>query len=251
MLFCFCMSPTPIGPAPERVHPLLPWALQRALKMPGSDPALAASNCRALTESLLRSSSVVLFCHAAENENGKLRPSPILDELGIESINAVELNLYAPPFDHVDSEIVADDGDLPPLPSYEVGGGASVLKLQAACGFLAFAELRLRATEPRTGTMGLDAGESGSLLHRVLQYFWRETKTQDRLRLMSSTERDEILMRAIDSALPSRLKLHDGWGPRVSMATETSTAFPVATMAGAGAAQGGRSPFPMLSARNS
>jgi ATP-dependent helicase/nuclease subunit B len=198
-------------PAPERVHPLLPWTLQGALKMPGSDPVLAASKGRALTETLLRSSSAVLFCHAAEDENGRLRPSPILGELGIESINVAELNLYAQPFNQVDSEIVADDGELPPLPSYEVGGGASVLKLQAACGFLAFAELRLRATEPRTGTMGLDAGESGSLLHRVLQYFWRETKTQDRLRLMSSTDRDEILMRAIDSALPSRLQLHDGW----------------------------------------
>ena len=31
-------------PAPERVHPLLPWALQRALKMPGSDPGLAVSS---------------------------------------------------------------------------------------------------------------------------------------------------------------------------------------------------------------
>ena len=198
-------------PAPERVHPLLPWTLQRALKMPGSDPALAVSNCRTLTENLLRSSSTVLFCHAAEDENGKLRPSPILDEVRIKSVNAAELNLCAQPFDQVDSEIVADDGELPPLPSYEVGGGASVLKLQAACGFLAFAELRLRATEPRTGTMGLDAGESGSLLHRVLQYFWRETKTQDRLRLMSWADRDEMLERAIDSALPSRLQLHDGW----------------------------------------
>jgi ATP-dependent helicase/nuclease subunit B len=198
-------------PAPEKVHPLLPWTLQRALKMPGSDPALAVSSSRMLTENLLRSSSEVLFCHAAEDDNGKLRPSPILGELRIESINSAELNLYAQPFHQVDSEIVADDGVLPPLPSYEVGGGASVLKLQAACGFLAFAELRLRATEPKIGTMGLDAGESGSLLHRVLQYFWRETKTQDRLRLMSSTDRDEILMRAIDFALPSRLQLHDGW----------------------------------------
>jgi ATP-dependent helicase/nuclease subunit B len=198
-------------PAPERVHPLLPWTLQRALKMPGSDPVLAVSNCRALTERLLRSSSAVLFCHAAEDNNGKLRPSPVMGNLGIESISAAELGLRAQPFDQVESETVADDAELPPLPSYEVGGGASVLKLQAACGFLAFAELRLRATEPRTGAMGLDAGESGSLLHRVLQYFWRETKTQDRLRLMSSTDRDEALMRAIDSALPSRLRLHDGW----------------------------------------
>ncbi|HSY36028.1 MAG TPA: PD-(D/E)XK nuclease family protein [Acidobacteriaceae bacterium] len=198
-------------PAPERVHPLLPWTLQRALKMPGSDPDLAASNCRALTENLLRSSNAVLFCHAAEDENGNLRPSPIMDELGIESIDAAELNLYAQSIDQLDSEIVADDVELPQLPSYEVAGGASVLKLQAACGFLAFAELRLRASELRTGTIGLDAGESGSLLHRVLQYFWRETKTQDRLRLMSWTDRDEILTRAIDSALPRRLQLHDGW----------------------------------------
>ena len=198
-------------PPKQRVHPLLPWTLQRALNMPGSDPALASSNCRALTEDLLRSSSTVLFCYASEDENGKLRSSPILGELGVEAMSAAELNLYAQPFDKVDSEIVADDGELPPLPSYEVGGGASVLRLQAACGFLAFAELRLQATEPRTGTMGLDAGESGSLLHRVLQYFWRETKTQDRLRLMSPTDRDDILMRAIDSALPSRLQLRDGW----------------------------------------
>jgi len=198
-------------PTPGSVHPLLPWTLQRALEVPGNDPMLAASNCRAFTENLLRASPSVLFCHAGEDENGKLRPSPILDELGIESIDATELNLYTQSLDHVDSEIMADGSELPPLPSHEVGGGASVLKLQAACGFLAFAELRLEATEPKSGTMGLDAGESGSLLHRVLQYFWRETKTQDRLRLMSWTDRDELLMRAIDAALPSRLQLHDGW----------------------------------------
>ena len=86
-----------------------------------------------------------------------------------------------------------------------------MLKLQAACGFLAFAELRLRATEPKGGTMGLDAGESGSLLHRVLQTFWREVKTQDRLRAMSLAERDEVLMRAVDAALPNRLQVRDGW----------------------------------------
>ena len=198
-------------PAPERVHPLLPWTLQRTLKMPGSDPALAVSKCREFTESLLRSSTVALFCRAAEDENGTLRPAPILNELGVEPIDAGKLHLSALPFDKADTKIVADDGALPPLPSFEVGGGASVLKLQAACGFLAFAELRLRATGPRTGALGLDAGESGSLLHRVLQYFWRETKTQDRLRLMSWEERDEMLTRAIDSALPSRLRVHNGW----------------------------------------
>jgi ATP-dependent helicase/nuclease subunit B len=198
-------------PAVERVHPLLPWTLQRALKMPGSDSTLAVSKSRGLTEGLLRSSGSVLFSYAAEDENGKLRPSPILSELGIEGIDAAELALHAEATEAVAVETFADDDELPALPSHEVGGGASVLKLQAACGFLAFAELRLRATEPKGGTMGFDAGESGSLLHRVLQFFWKKVETQDTLRSMSFAERDEMLMLAVDAALPSRLQVRDGW----------------------------------------
>ena len=198
-------------PPAEKVHPLLPWTLQRALKMPGSDPALGASSCRVLTENLVQASSAALFSYAAEDENGKLRPSPLLSELGIERIDASELKISGQAMPQVASERVADDCELPPLPSNVVGGGASVLKLQAACGFLAFAELRLRATEPKAGSLGLDAGESGSLLHRVLQIFWRETKTRDNLRSMSSTDRDELLTRAIDAALPSRLQVNEGW----------------------------------------
>jgi RecB family exonuclease len=48
-------------------------------------------------------------------------------------------------------------------------------------------------------------------LHRVLQYFWRETKTQIKLRAMSWTAREEVLARAIDAALPNRLQVHDSW----------------------------------------
>jgi probable DNA repair protein len=198
-------------PATEKVHPLLPWTLQRALKMPGSDPTLAANKSRILSETLLQASSTVLFSYAAEDESGKLRPSPLLTELNIEHIDADRLPLSTVAADEVTSELVADDQNIPNLPSYHVSGGASVLKLQAACGFLAFAELRLRATELKSGTLGLDAGESGSLLHRVLQNFWRETKTQATLRQMSWADRDESLVRAIDAAFPSRLQPQEDW----------------------------------------
>jgi len=198
-------------PAPERVNPLLPWGLQRSLQMPGTDPALSASRSRAVTDDLLRTCSNVLFSYATEDANGKLRPSSILSELGIKALNSAELQLPAPYFEPVNSEWLVDDGELPALPSYEVSGGASVLKLQAACGFLAFAELRLRATEPKSGTLGLDAGETGNLLHRALQNFWRETITQDNLRSMSPEERDQTLTRAIDQSFPSRLEANEGW----------------------------------------
>jgi probable DNA repair protein len=198
-------------PASERVNPLLPWALQQSLKMPGTDSVLTAARSRAFTEDLLRRSGSVLFTYAAEDEAGKLRPSPLLSEMGIEHVDASRIVPPALPGEVITVERDVDDGELPALPSHEVGGGAAVLKLQAACGFLAFAELRLRATEPKRADMGLDAGESGSMLHRALQYFWKKVKTQETLRLMSRADRDRILASSIDAALSRRLHVRDGW----------------------------------------
>ena len=198
-------------PATERVNPLLSWTLQRILKMPGTDPALSAAKCSAFTEDLLRRSGSVLFTYATEDDSGKLRPSPLLGEMGIERLDAAEVILARKPNETICFEREVDDGELPALPSYEVAGGATVLKLQAACGFLAFAELRLRATEPKRTEMGLDASESGSMLHRALQYFWKEVKTQEALRWMGRVDRDRTLTRAIDAALSRRLRVRDSW----------------------------------------
>ena len=198
-------------PASERANPLLSWGLQSALAMPGSNPLQAALRSRRYTEDLLRRSGSVLFTCSAEDESGKLRPSPLLAEMGIKQVEAGGLvgpTLRAEP---VAVEKVIDEDELTALPSHEVAGGARVLKLQAACGFLAFAELRLRATEPESGDMGLDARESGSMLHRTLQYFWKTVETQDALRLMSWMERERILERALDEAMSRRLKVRDGW----------------------------------------
>jgi ATP-dependent helicase/nuclease subunit B len=198
-------------PAPERTNPLLPWTLQQSLKMPGTDPIATSAKSRRFTEDLLRHSSRVLFTHASEDDSGALRPSPLLSEMKIETLDATKLVSAAQPIEIVNMETVADDGRLPALPSREIAGGAAVLKLQAACGFLAFAQLRLRATKPESAGMGLDAGESGSMLHRALQYFWKEVKTQDELRSMSWEKRERILLQAIDEALPRRMQTRDGW----------------------------------------
>jgi ATP-dependent helicase/nuclease subunit B len=198
-------------PASERMNPLLPWALQRSLTMPGTDPVATSARSRVFTEDLLRHSGRVLFTHAAEDDSGMLRPSPLLSEMKIEPLDAATIVSAARQIGMVNLEMVADDERLPSLPSREIAGGAAVLKLQAACGFLAFAQLRLRATEPESAGMGLDAGESGSLLHRALQNFWKRVKTQDELGLMSWEERERILAESIDDALPRRMQTRDGW----------------------------------------
>jgi probable DNA repair protein len=198
-------------PAAERVHPLLPWGLQRDFRMPGSDAGMAAERARGFTRGLMERSGTVLFTSAAEDGSGKLRVSPVVAELGVETVAAEELVGVAKVETVVEIESVVDGEALPGLASGRVKGGASVLKLQAACGFLAFAQLRLLAGEPEIGELGLDAGESGSVLHEAMQRFWKATETQDALRRMTTGERDARLMEAIDASLPKRLRAESGW----------------------------------------
>ena len=72
-------------PTDGEPHPLLSWTLQRTLKMPGSDPALTEREVPRDIEALLASSGTVICTYAKEDENGGLRPSPILKELGNET----------------------------------------------------------------------------------------------------------------------------------------------------------------------
>jgi probable DNA repair protein len=198
-------------PASERMNPLLPWGLQHRLKMPGTDPAGSTERSRAFTEDLTRRSASLLFTFAAENESGTLRPSPLLKEFHMERGSLETAAVLEAGVASIAMEMYPDQIDLPPLPSSEVGGGAAVLKLQAACGFLAFADLRLHATEPQLGDIGFDERESGRWLHRAMQQFWTLVGSQDELRQLSFTRRDDLLKAAIDEAMPRRLPVRDAW----------------------------------------
>ena len=73
--------------------------------------------------------------------------------------------------------------------------------MQAACGFRAFAEQRLWATEIESIVPGMDARESGTVVHDALKLFWDGVVTQDALRKMTTEERDGVLEWSIDEAL--------------------------------------------------
>jgi probable DNA repair protein len=198
-------------PAPERTHPLLAWQLQRQLSMPGADPARTAARASAFTADLLQRSGQTLFTHAAEDADGHLRPSTLTAGW---PVHATPPGLAdGEPPQPIRLDAFPDDSPLPPIPATHVPGGARILTLQAACGFRAFAELRLRATEPDAPTLGLDAGESGSLLHRALQNFWNHprTRTQQALRDLSPEDRIRILAESIDTAIPRRIRPDGPW----------------------------------------
>jgi probable DNA repair protein len=187
-------------PEPQHLHPLLGWPLQQDLHLPGADAARDAERARTRADSLLARTTNILITSAEKNTDGPLRPSPLLQHLNLGRIDAAEL--IDPPTtpSPLVEELVPDDTPLPPLPALTLRGGSNVLKLQAACGFLAFAELRLNAKSPEPDELGLDAGERGNLVHNALEAFWRETTSQAELSSLSTDERTARLNRAIDEA---------------------------------------------------
>ncbi len=188
-------------PPPEKVHPLLPRGLQRSLEMPGADPARTCQLARNSLEALMARSGTFHLVAPAHDASGSLRLTRLATELNFERRDAS--SILAPSSAPVPILLanIPEATPLPPLPSRVVHGGARVLELQSACGFHAFADLRLRAEEPSAPTLGLNPREAGSRLHVALQSLWGELKDQVTLRSLPTADRRAAVRRAVQHAL--------------------------------------------------
>jgi ATP-dependent helicase/nuclease subunit B len=181
--------------------PLLPWAMQRELGMPGADAARDLEQAQRVTERIVATAQTVVFSYARESADGRQRPSYVLAGIGLEETTPTELIATESPRIIVDLEEGEDDSRVAVLPNRVIRGGASVLKLQAACGFRAFAEHRLGSKELESVELGMDALESGNVVHTVMEVFWGRIETQDALRKMTGADRERALDIAIDEGL--------------------------------------------------
>jgi ATP-dependent helicase/nuclease subunit B len=194
-------------PTVPACSPLLSWQVQKELGMPGTDVTRDAEAAHRMTQRIAESAPTTVFSYAKESAEGKQRASPVLAGLDLEEVEVAE---FGPQFEErsvVQIEEIEDTAPVQPLPDRVIPGGARILELQAACGFRAFAEQRLWATELKSSELGMDARESGTVVHRVLQYFWDEVETQSALQAMSTGERAMLLETCISRALDQTAKL--------------------------------------------
>jgi ATP-dependent helicase/nuclease subunit B len=188
-------------PVETTSNSLLPWHLQRELRMPGTDVTLDSEYARETTERISNSAATVVFSYAQETVEGKQRPSPALAGLNLEEMDITAFVAAEAERSIVEVEEIEDLAPIQPLPDRVIHGGARILELQAACGFRAFAEHRLWSTELESIQPGMDARENGTVVHKVLERFWDEVKTQDELRAMTTEERKEVLEWSINEGL--------------------------------------------------
>ena len=191
-------------PSPPALSPFLPWQLQHTLGVPGSDRTRDHAEACALTERLAHSAPQAIFSYAvaADPQSGHQRLSPALANLPLQPyVTAPQPTAPAP----IPYQLLSEQPSLSPLPPTSIQGGAQILQHQAACAFRAFAEHRLFSSSPGTRALGLDPGERGSIVHRVMQEFWNKLQGQLELRELSEPARAQLLDTCIESALAKPL----------------------------------------------
>ena len=177
----------PADPVPD---PFIPVRLQRRYGLRGSSPNRELEFTRMLTGRLLSSAPSVVVSYPEREEDADLAVSPLVRMLP--ETTAADLGIPPTPGDE---EGVSGDGEGPPGAALEVlddhygpacddmalRGGTFLFKLQAACPFKAFAELRLGARALEEPEPGLNALDRGRLLHRVLERVWGRLKSHGHL----------------------------------------------------------------------
>jgi probable DNA repair protein len=168
-------------PAPARPDPFIPGALQQAGGLPHASPQRELEVARTVTRRLLETAAETVFSYPGQSSGEPLLPSPLL--AGLAAAQADGFDAWRG--DDWPGAMARARGTrldplaLPgPLRGERARGGSSILKHQALCPFRAFASNRLGAEPLETPVDGISPMLHGSLLHRVLEGFWRETRTR-------------------------------------------------------------------------
>lgn len=178
----------PADPVPD---PFVPVRLQRRYGLPGSSPNRELESTRMLTGRLLSSAPSVVVSYPEREGDADLAVSPLVRMLP--ETSAAGLGIPPPSGDDEGSRgdvegsrsasvlEVLDDHYGPASGDAALSGGTFLFKLQAACPFKAFAELRLGARALEEPEPGLNALDRGRLMHRVLERVWGRLKSHGHL----------------------------------------------------------------------
>ena len=183
----------PAAPSPE---PFLPFGLQRRFKLPRSSPDRELDFARTLTDRLLSSAPTVIVSYPRREGDSDLRASPLLTALP--EIVEADLGLSAsesyPELLRRSSMMeIVQDHRAPPCRDVPFRAGTFLFKLQAACPFRAFAEVRMAARAPDQPEPGLNALDRGQLVHGILKRVWEQLRSHRALVTISEGELADLV----------------------------------------------------------
>jgi len=177
-------------PASARPNPFIPGRLQRAAGLPNSSPQRELEVARRVMRRLRETAPDCVFSYPGQADGEDVLPSPLLES------DDIDKQTEPPAWRGPTWREVVSMAEKPqtgpllspgPLAYQTTRGGSSIPKYQALCPFRAFASSRLGAEGLETPADGISAALHGSLVHRVLELFWQEVRTQAALLEMDET----------------------------------------------------------------
>lgn len=187
-------------PAPAAPDPFLPRDWQARQGVPGATAELAEREARLRLQRLTRSAPVVCCSVPRFEQEAPLLPSTLVAGLPMIEREALAATLWrgveATQAMHAARPLLVRsvDGSVPPFAELEVAkGGARLLELQSACPFRAAVELRLGGRQLEDPAAGIAPTERGTLVHDVLEAFWKEVQDQPTLLGMSTAQVEALV----------------------------------------------------------
>lgn len=171
-------------------NPFIPGTMQKSAHSPHSTPQRELQVARTVTRRLLETSPDTVFSYPCQMDGEAMLPSPLLRADDIEEVDPEAAGDQPPTWSDKDWRAVVAAAEEPTqaplmmpgaLEHDTARGGSSILKHQALCPFRAFASNRLGAEGLETPVDGISPMLHGSLVHRVLEFFWTETRNQENL----------------------------------------------------------------------
>ncbi|MDA0691217.1 MAG: PD-(D/E)XK nuclease family protein [Nitrospinae bacterium] len=182
-------------PALPSPNPFLPIEIRKRHDLPHSTAQRELEFAENSVRRLVASSNNIVFSYPGQEKNVELKISPLLTTFPPLALESTEDS------SELVSHCLKDQFPLEPnLQIFEEptilsitesernlyketgpGGGYSFIKDQAECPFRAFARHRLNAQQEEFPELDFDHQERGTLVHKALEIFWKQTRTQEAL----------------------------------------------------------------------
>ena len=188
-------------PLIKEPNPLLPFFWQRDNAMPGTNPELEFQQARVRDQRLLEASRHLTLSYSELVDQQMRSPAAVLSDLANQPITSISSVIEARPTANLQLDTIVDDVGTELSPAEHRLRGVTPLADQAACPFRAYVRHRLHSRGIADWELGHSAATRGVIIHRVMERFWHELKSQQALLALNEHECRERINQAVHSVL--------------------------------------------------
>lgn len=211
-------------PSPARREPLIPAIMQTEILASTPEGAMTLANHQ--LSGLLSMAPHIEASYPIGDESLMLKPTRLLEQWiqWADVTHVKPLNPISMPIVSLEARIEDTQGTQ--AATGQTTGGIRLLNDQSACPFRAFGIHRLKAKEHREPKPGIPAKDRGTMVHDILEHFWKETIDSDGLAQLNDTQLQEKISTLVEKRLADYIAQYPRALDAQGIALETQNLVP-------------------------